>query len=323
MYGIKKDLTAEHILELVSEEEIFRHYFGHEFRIGVCYVSNLRGDDSSPSLNFYYNENGRLRYKDFGHSQGSCFDYVKELYGVSFYESLKIINQDFGLGFSGSTRATQLRYEKFLKDFQKEYKNIQFEERKFNLTDLSYWAEQGISHKTLKYFDAYATSKLWVNGKLRWVHSDTNPIYTYYFRAEDKVKGYRPFAEKKNKWITNAGEVLQGLAKLPEEHLNLLIITKSYKDVFLWHEYGIAAVAPQGEGHYIKPKIVDYLWTKTDNIIVNYDNDEPGVKASLKLTEDIGAGYWNIPKHHNVKDITDFRKTYGKSKFEELIKQFL
>lgn len=325
MYGVKRDLTVENILSLVSEEEIFRHFFGNDFRLGVCYTSNLRKDDSSPSLNFYYNAAGRLRYKDFGHSQGSCFDYVKELYGVNFFEALQIVNESMGLGLAGKSiiKTEPIRYRSFLKDFQKEYKHMQFSPRKYTLADLAYWGEQGIHHTTLKYFDAYAAEKLWVNGHLRWVNSESNPMYVYYFKEEDKLKAYRPFAKKGNKFIMNAGDVLQGLTKLPEKGGNLLIITKSYKDVFLWHEYGIPAVAPQGEGHYIKPKIVDYLWAKFDNIVVNYDNDEPGVKASIKLTQDIGAGYWNIPKHYGVKDITDFRKQYGKTEFEKLIKHFL
>lgn len=323
MFGIKKDLTPDNILALISEEEIFRHYFGNEFKIGICYRSTLRGDDDTPSLNFYYNDNGRLRYKDFGHSQGSCFDYVKEKYNVSFHEALKIINHDFRLGLDGVAKGEPIRYQKFLKDFQKEYCNLQFSPRPYEEQDIAYWSDFGISKKTLDFFDVFVGNKLWKNGRLFWVYAKDNPMYIYYFKEEGKLKAYRPYGGKKRKWMMNAGEILQGLTKLPEEGGNLLIITKSYKDVFLWKEYGIHAVAPQGEGHYIKPKIIDYLWAKWDNIIVNYDNDDPGVKASIKLTNDIGAGYWNIPKSFGVKDITDFRKKYGKEEFEKLIKPFL
>ena len=69
----------------------------------------------------------------------------------------------------------------------------------------------------------------------------------------------------------------------------------------------------------IHEEYLQELKEKFNNFIVIYDNDVPGVKGSLKLTHEIGASYWNIPKHYNVKDITDFYKTYGQEMTNNLL----
>lgn len=322
MYGIKRELTKDNILKVITEEEIFRHYFGHEFKLGICYVSDLRADDDTPSLNFYWNKDGRLRYKDFGGSQGSCFDYVKEKHKCSFIEALKIINTDLNLGLEGFKESKPVRYERFVTKFQKEFSHFQFEPQAFRESDLKYWQSYGISKDTLKRYNVFSTAKLWHNGQLRWVYSEDNPIFTYWFKGEDKIKCYRPLAQKKKKWLTNAGGILQGIEQLPEKG-NLLIVTSSLKDCMLFSEFGIPAIAPGGEGHFLSAKQVDFLWACFDNIVVAYDNDLPGVNASIKLTKEIGAGYWNIPKKYKEKDITDFYREHGKEATKELIKIFL
>ena len=77
MYDLSKikeyePVSKENILRLVSEEEIFRHFLGYDFKIGKTYKSPLR-EDNNPSFNVYYNPYGELRFKDFNGYQGSCF----------------------------------------------------------------------------------------------------------------------------------------------------------------------------------------------------------------------------------------------------------
>ena len=73
-------LTATYILEHVSQEDIFSHYFLYSVsEINKCARTNsliksrIRAD-SSPSVGFRYSRN-RLKCRDFGgYFWGDCFD---------------------------------------------------------------------------------------------------------------------------------------------------------------------------------------------------------------------------------------------------------
>lgn len=326
-------LSAENILSRISEEEIFRHYVGFDFNLKTCYISLLRENDVTPSLNFYYNRAGTLCYKDFGHSQGNCFSFVMNRFGISYKEALERINNDLNLGLGViKTNTPPTRYYSFKKEFKKESSLLQFEVRKFTKADIDYWGSFGISVETLKLYKVYAVSKTWLNKKLFWLNSDSNPIYAYYFEGSKHCKIYRPFAKpymdaqgKKitGKWMTNCDEFdIQGLEQLPESG-DILINTKSMKDVMLFKEFGFNAVAPQGEGHYIPKSLQEHLWTRFKRIITVYDNDSAGVRASIRINEVMGSEYWNIPKKYEVKDPTDFYNKYGQAATKELLSTIL
>lgn len=327
-----KPLTASNILELVSEEEIFRHYLGFDFNLKTCYISKLRQDDVSPSLNFYYNRSGSICYKDFGHSQGNCFTFVMNLYGITYKEALERVNFDMnlGLGVKQETNSREkISYPGFKKAFKSENALIQFNCIAFEKEDIDYWNSYGISLETLKIFNVFKAGKIWLNKRLFWVSNPENPIYVYYFPGSKKCKVYRPLAKpytsasgKKisGKWMTNCDSFdLQGLEQLPKEG-EILINTSSLKDVMLFYEMGFSAVAPQGEGHYIPKSIQEHLWTRFKRIITVYDNDTAGVNASIRINADMGSEYWNIPKNFYVKDPTDFYKKYGKEETYNLLK---
>lgn len=88
-------LTKEFILSKISEEAIFEHY-GVPIKKGL-FCSKLR-QDHKPTVGFYRNKRGRLIIKDFGSDfSGDCFAYVMALFNVSYYMSLQIIANDFGI----------------------------------------------------------------------------------------------------------------------------------------------------------------------------------------------------------------------------------
>lgn len=329
-----KSLTAENILTLVGEQEILRHYLGFDFNLKTCYLSTLRQDDVAPSLNFYYNKSGRLCYKDFGHSQGNIFDFVKEKYGISYKEALEKISSDMGLGLGVSKSiSSPIRYLEFNKVFKKENAVIQFHPIKYTQKSLAWWQEYGISEKTLHKFNVFNTDYVWLNKKIMWKGTENNPIYSYLFKGSRKVKIYRPLAtpylsplgkEIKGKWMTNCDAFdIQGMEQLPESG-DILINTSSLKDIMLFDELmGIPAIAPQGEGHYIPKSIQEHLWTRFKKIITIYNSDNAGVQASIRINADMGSDYWNIPKKYEQKDPTDFYKKFGKEETIKLLKTIL
>jgi hypothetical protein len=299
-------LITTKILNNVNDLDIFAYYLGYIPELQKMYPSPFRVE-KNPSFNIYINPQGHLRYKDFGHSQGSAVDFVMLMLGLNYAEASNKIYYDVGHKESLKTK---------LKKKQKSvFKIIK---RPFNEHDKEYWSSQGIELETLVKYNVVACSLVYVNGDLWFVHDNNHPTYAYQFN--DKVKIYRPFAKKKGiKFIGNVpNQVPQGFDQLPKSN-SYLIITKSLKDVMFFYEAGMPAIAPHGEDMPINEEYLEEIKLRFPKLIVIYDNDAPGVKGSIKLTQNIGAEYWNIPRSYDVKDITDFYKKYGKEKTIELL----
>jgi hypothetical protein len=99
----KNILTKEKVTDELSDYEIFAFYLGFDFRIGKAMSSPFRKDDV-PSWSIYKGKSGNLRYTDFATGEGGqCFDFVKKMFGLSFYEALIKINNDFNLSLDYNT----------------------------------------------------------------------------------------------------------------------------------------------------------------------------------------------------------------------------
>lgn len=111
---------------------------------------------------------------------------------------------------------------------------------------------------------------------------------------------------------------------LPKEGGENLIITKSLKDVCVLYEHGIPSIAPNSENIFVTDAQYTKLKEKFKNIYVLYDNDEPGIAGAEKIKEkypDVKLIF--IPKESECKDISDYRKRWGKEKTNELINGYL
>lgn len=316
-------LTKEAILSKITEEDIFRKYVPFNFDINVSYNSPLRDDDDTPSFRIY--DKFGLKYKDFGGSQGSCFDFVMNYLNLSFHESLLRINADFNLQLipvshgsinTNYTPKINIRQEKSTKTS----KLLQAILRKFKKEDYEYWEQYGITKEILIEYNIYAIKEVYLNKQLYWYNTDNNPIYGYYFHKTKKIKCYRPLElNKKNKWLGNVtSEDIQGYDQLPKGG-DLLIITKAMKDVMCLKSIGLISIAPQGEDHYFSEDIMNELKARFKHIICWYDNDKPGVNASIKLTTMYNLDYVNIPKGL-PKDPSDYYKEFGRDKLIKFLK---
>lgn len=337
---LDSNLTVENIHKKVTDAEIFRHYFG-DYKIGKYYKSPLRGDDLVPSFNFYV-KNDQIRYKDWGHSEGSCFDFIKLLKGLSFRETLCLINQDMNLGLNGATVNHVVKYDQYSKlklEDTKTYSKVIL--RDWQEYDKKYWEQYKIKSQTLIKFNIYPGKELWTrkdgyDWNKTWINTQDNPMYVYLIKEyelkdtlyfdKQGIKCYRPYQtteynrNPRFKWFTGVrGNYIQGLEQLPKFG-NILFITSSLKDVCTLHEIGISAIAPNAEGTPLPAKLIDYLKTRFKDIYVNYDSDDPGVNASIKFTQQFNLNYWNIPKEYETKDVSDFVKKYSQKELIELIK---
>lgn len=106
---------------------------------------------------------------------------------------------------------------------------------------------------------------------------------------------------------------IQGYEQLPDTG-DLLIITKSLKDVMTLYSLGYTAVSANSENTIIPQQIMKDLNNRFNKILIFYDNDVSGKKGAHLMSETYGASTVEIPMSYKSKDISDFIKDYGKEK---------
>lgn len=320
-------LTKDNILNKITEEDIFRKYLPFTFEVNRLYNSPLRNDDDTPSFGIY-DKFGTLKYKDFGGSQGSCFDFVMNYFNLSFGDTLSKINQDFNLnliaGYGNTNNISIPKISVRQEKSTKTSKLLQTVLRKFQKEDYEYWKEYGVTKEILIEYNIYAIKEVYLNKQLYWYNTKINPIYGYYFHNTKKIKCYRPLElNKKNKWLGNVtSEDIQGYDQLPKEG-DLLIITKAMKDVMCLKSIGLTSIAPQGEDHYFSEDIMNELKSRFKRIIILYDQDDAGIRGAKKINQKYGTNSILIPLLYKAKDISDLYKNYEKEKTIEVMKELL
>jgi len=114
--------------------------------------------------------------------------------------------------------------------------------------------------------------------------------------------------------------MIQGAKQLPKEG-ELVVITKSLKDVMSLYEFGITAIAPNSENLFLTENQYIKLSNKFKEIYLLYDRDLPGVKAANKIRKQFkNIQVLLMPK---VKDFTDYVKKYGVLKTLNLVNKWL
>ena len=128
----------------------------------------------------------------------------------------------------------------------------------------------------------------------------------YAYKVYDRFKIYRPLASKYTKWRTNlTNEYVQGLAESPKDGGNLLIITKSLKDVMCLYEMGYSAIAASSETTFIPDNILSDLKRKWKNVVILYDRDQTGMFEARKYSKKYNIDAFFVHKKFNSKDISD------------------
>ena len=120
-----------------------------------------------------------------------------------------------------------------------------------------------------------------------------------------------------DRWRSNCDAFdVFGLKQLPKGG-NVLILTKSLKDVMVFHTMGLCAVAPQSEGSSDIPEVImEDLKLRFRYIIVNFDNDETGKAAAIRYCDKYDLPYTvrielNNFNPNEVKDISDLVEKSG------------
>ena len=316
---VTDELSIEKILTKTNYYSIFKHYLSQPIKINKPISSPFR-EDKNPSWSIFETRLGEIMYKDFATGEsGGVVKFVQRLFTLNYPQALQKIWEDL----VAKTNHIKTIIPIISNDTKKKV-SIAIKRKYFTKTDLEYWFQYGITKETLKKFNVTPIDAFWVNDKKsKLTYTKKQPMYAY--KSFDKFKIYRPYSiDKKDKWRNNCGYYdIQGIEQLPAEG-DLLIITKSLKDVMTLYELGYNAIAPQSEQSLIPTSIMTYLKYQFLIIVILYDYDEGGIEGAKKLSEKYNLKSLFIPKHYldlfNIKDVSDCIKEMGINKTKELIK---
>lgn len=319
-------ITKELILSRFSEEQLMEYYLHIPVKKGL-FRSPLRRD-KQPTCSFYRNKSGTLIFKDFATGQHlNVFDVVQSIFKCDYFESLRIIANDFGIVRDNALHKNPGKINlNPIKIKDKEISKIQIEMQEFTDSELKWWGRYGISKDILKRFNVYSCKHVFLNDQLFAKSQQHCPIFGYYGKKYQGLELWRCYFPKRTsfRFITNwPSKKIQGYDQLPKKG-KLLVITKSMKDSMCLYSCGITACAPNSENLFIPDKVLEDLKNRFENIVVLYDNDRPGLYNMAKIRkEHPELTYIFIPKKYGSKDISDFYKDHGRKETLNLIKTFI
>ena len=329
-------ISKEKILKYVSEEDIFKLVFGYK-PVEYEYVTSPFREDTRPGCWFSRDyDTGKLRFVDFGNSEIingvnminiDCFDAVMIYYDLpNFYKALEFIYDKLIV----NKNLSEINKPKKIKRVTKGNVIIEADTRPFNKIDARFWSSYGISSDNLIEDKVFAIKRFYLYNTRRGdiVKRVGNLSYIFTDFDNGKKKIYMPL-KKQKRFITNlTANDIGGIKQIPN-HGKLLVISKSYKDYRVLKNHNVTNIWFQNEGMIPSNKILINLAMRFDNIIIFFDNDEPGIKASKKLVAKINTMFPEKAKtlhlpiewfnQYRVKDPSDVYKKMGKKNLIKFI----
>jgi 5S rRNA maturation endonuclease (ribonuclease M5) len=329
--NIIPDVDVKDIFEVCSEYDIFKKYCKNFEEINKPFLSEFY-NDTSPDCRIFQSKDNSLLYKDFGEPNHcfNCFTYVMYKFKYTFKEALNVISIDFGIINSKTTIKPNFiigRENTVKKQYFKPV--ISIVSRPWNLTDYKYWFKQyGISFEWLDSYDVIPCEYVYLtkeSGTISFKSTPDNPIYAYRFEENGKYvyKIYRPLADKNNKWLfSGSADCIEGFNQLPLFD-DILILTKSLKDVICCRLCGYSAISLQGEANPLKREFYEKLKKRFTNIIVFYDNDDAGKKASENICKIYNLKSIEIPEKYKSKDLSELISKIGLEESNIILKTLI
>ena len=322
----KVALTQETILKRISDYDIFKMYMPGKWEPNYITNSPFR-KDRNPSF-IISNKYGSLGYIDFGDDQfrGDCIHFVRQLYNLPTLDAtLRKIDQDFGLGISSGIITN--KYKTIVSRYKqpesagKRYVKIQVQPKKFTKDDLAYWNLFHQDVSDLKREKIYSISKIFLNKK-RFTFNENELIFGYYYDGYWKI--YRPFENKKRKWLPNNVPITMMDGKDCIKDVDIAFINKSKKDYMVVRKLIEGSCAVQNEGiACFSPENVKFLRNNSRRQVLSFDSDVAGVESSLQITKLFNFDYCNVPRKYlaeGIKDWADLAKKYGMKEIENYLK---
>lgn len=266
-------------------------------------------------------------YHDFGTGFHENFvGVVMEIHKCSYQEALNVIAEDFGYISKAEDRPAVKIKVSNVKLEEKTETLIQIKPKAFSEQELKWWKGFGVTEKTLKKYKVFSCDSIFLNGDYFSSSSPRVPIYGYYCGKKNGQELWRIYFPSKRsfRFLSNVGKsYIQGAKQLPKTG-DILLVTKSQKDVMLAYELGIPAIAPCSEVLFLSNKQIQHLKKRFKTIVVCYDTDITGIHnlKQIKVKHpDLHTFF--IPRKYGVKDISDFFKKYGEEETRRLAGELL
>jgi DNA primase len=326
--GVRKTkLSIEAILSRISEYDIFRFYMpNQDWKINRVTYSPFR-HENNPSF-MIGNKMGYLLFIDYADTskRGDCFNFVQMVHNLpTMSETLRKIDKDFGLGLSTGVMTEE--YKKIISEYkqphlEKRYSLIQVKTRKFTNRELEYWAEYHQDLQDLRDNNVYSIKELYLN-KQRFPLGENELRFGYLYEGQ-YWKIYRPYADKKHKWMPNNVPITAMDGKLDITNCDVAFINKSKKDYMVMKKIFPCCCAVQNEGlGCFSHENVEYLKANSDRQILSFDADDVGVQNSVQITKMFDFDYTNVPRQYlaeGIKDWADLAKAHGLQAIKDYLK---
>lgn len=319
------------ILELVDEYQLYCFYLKMDVVIDqkhptpdIIRTRRNIAPDKSPSLTVFVAKTklDSPSYHEFlfkEHSIGVCgniFKLVQELYGYETRrEAMQKVCRDFGLG-----GAPQELVPNILPAVERKYMDpihIQIKSRTFNMRDFLFWDRVNVGNNILHMYNVKALQAFWL------AEDQKIPTYPsglgYSYEIDGRYQLYFPYTRNKaKKFRMNWGLYdIPGFYQLTDQR-DLLIITKSMKDVMCLRSFGYDAISCKGENAMISPECMAWCRANYKRILILFDND--GKTKAAEYPED---KIW-IPKEVETdKDISDYTDNHGPKQASKLLKSLI
>jgi len=328
MFEFTVPLSKEFILKRVSEEDIFERYLGIRPEYVHQFCNPLR-TDNHPGCGFYVDKFQRIKFSDqAGGFNWDCFNVVEYLFKCDFKTAMKTIATDFGLTGGTLSNPTINRVQRGAEKLE-----LRIKRRDWNWEDKTFWFDRYYQTRDdLAWGWTSPVSHAWYYRSsgihdLFYSYKTGDPCYAYHF-GNYNYKLYFPFREKHKKFRQNRGDIIQGYAQLPASG-EILVITKSMKDVLCLRKLGITAIAPMSESQVISLEVMTELKTRFKLIFTLFDFDRAGIRLTRKYEKAynttsllFGKAYRHgtfVQGSGGIKDFADYLELYRLEPTKQLV----
>lgn len=313
--------SSEDILERVDEYTLYCSYLGYDPLIGAKYQSPLRSSmdstfDTSPSFGIYERKYGKrsneFMWKDQGLGiHGDIFDLIKILCQLpSRRAALMQVLVDIGIAKgTSSVPIIDMARKKYLG-----YSNISITSKTYSSQEANYWNRINVTPGLLSMYNTKAL-------KMYWLYEDqAYPRYPkgigFAYQIWDKYQLYFPWEKKENKFRTDWNDLcVPGFLQL-QYNSELLIITKSMKDVICLRSFRYEAISPRGESILLLPECIAMMKRKYKRILVLFDNDMKHKGDEYEFDKIYVPKLWDTDK-----DTSDFASNHGAQETADMLRQ--
>lgn len=307
--------THEDIMERYSQEYLFHIALGFTPHPGQKVCSPLR-EDSHPGCSIYLNH-GVILFKDHAVDCPPLDAVDLLMYRLRIYSTVELmewleqpehqIEEGVILGAIEQSRMENGE--------DRGVTRIVVQPRSFTEQDGHYWGQFGINPIQLRGDGVFPVGRYRIIGGSGYENAviPQTPCYAYTRFRDGRMKLYFPLSRRRFLSTCRADDI--GYIK-PIGDVDVLIITKSYKDCRVLINGGFHAIWLQNEGCIPSKDALAPYAQGYERVYILFDNDNAGVNAARKLQGKLRAsGILHLDS--NCKDPAEHAQQHG---MESLIK---